>query len=40
MCFTGIKRAGPSERVRVNCNLSHDKELFIRGLNLLEGQKD
>lgn len=36
----GLKAAGQSERDRVNCNLSHDKELFIRGLNWLEGQED
>lgn len=32
--------AGHSKRDRVNCNLSHDKELFIRGLNWLVGQED
>lgn len=31
--LAGVDGAGQSERDRVNCNLSHDKELFIRGLN-------
>ena len=29
----GGNRAGQGEGDRVNCNLYHDKELFIRGLN-------
>lgn len=29
----GVNRAGQREKDKVNCNLSHDKELFIRGLN-------
>lgn len=33
-------RVGQNKRNRVNCNLSHDKELFIRGLNWLGGQED
>lgn len=38
-CVQRSDGAGHRERGRVNCNLSHDKELFIRGLNWLVGQK-
>lgn len=35
-----VKRAGQHSKATVNCNLSHDKELFIRGLNWLGRRED
>lgn len=40
LCACWVKRAGQRSKATVNCNLSHDKELFIRGLNWLGRRED